>query len=265
MSHDTLFSNQRDSLYVCVSTDKGVTWTRLQGFSRWVATATTPRWTSHSVDITEFDGQIIQLGFEGVSKFGNAFGLDNIQIKFINPVPLTLLNFKAVKLDKTNQLIWSTAKEWNMDAFEIERSKGGISFQKIGSIKASGDGTYQSYEFEDVNPIAGIQYYRLKMLENNQTFSYSPIQKIDRTIFYEYSIINPVINKMLQIKLNAQEAETLSLMLTDMQGKKLITHEIAAPAKKPIQINLPIPFASGMYILSIRGKDGQIQKQIVLP
>jgi hypothetical protein len=230
-----------------------------------MATAITPRWTLHTFDLTDFDGQTIQLGFEGVSKFGNAFGLDNIQIKFTNPLPLTLLNFKAMKLEKSNQLIWSTAKEWNMDAFEIERSTDGISFQKIGRIKSSGDGGYRSYEFEDINPIAGIQYYRLKMLENNQTFSYSPVQKIDRTVFYEYSIVNPVVNHSLQMKLSALETETMTLMITDMQGKKMMVREISVPAKRQIHINLSVPYASGTYLLSLRGRNGQLQQQIVLP
>jgi hypothetical protein len=265
MSHDTLFSSQKDSLYVCVSTDKGITWTRLQGFSRWDATAVIPGWTEHSLDITAFDGQTIQLGFEGVSKFGNAFGLDNINIEFTNPVPLTLLNFKAVKLEKANQLIWSTTKEWNMDAFEIERSKDGITFEKIGRIKSTGDGTFRSYNFQDENPIAGVQYYRLKMLENNQTFSYSPVQKIDRTVYYEYSIVNPAINRQLQMKLTSIEAESMSLMITDMQGRKLVAREVNVPVKKQIQINVPLPFASGNYMISLRGKNGVVQQQVVLP
>ncbi len=265
MSHDTLYPSLQDSLYLSVSNDNGLTWNRIQGFARWQATAVTPRWTQHTVDITAYDGQTVELGFEGVSKYGNAFGLDNITIKFTNPVPLTLIDFKAIKLEKTNRLIWSTAKEWNMDAFEIERSVDGIVFEQTGRVKSSGDGNYRSYDFEDINPVAGVQYYRLKMLENNQTFSYSPVQKIDRTVYYEYCIVNPVANHQLQMKLTLAEAESMRMVISDMQGKQLIVRDINAPAKKQIEINLPLSFPSGSYMINMRGKNSVIQKQIVLP
>ncbi len=90
MSHDnTTTLPETDSMYVSVSTNKGVTWTRVPvlstggGLQRHDAALTAnaaPIWRREVVNLSAYAGQTIQIGFEGVSKFGNAFGLDDITI-----------------------------------------------------------------------------------------------------------------------------------------------------------------------------------------
>ncbi|MEQ1554979.1 MAG: hypothetical protein ABL929_12410, partial [Ferruginibacter sp.] len=91
MSHDnTTTLPELDSMYVSVSVDKGITWVRKNilnigaGLQRHDATLTAnaaPIWSKNIVDLSAYAGQTIQIGFEGVSKYGNAFGLDDITIE----------------------------------------------------------------------------------------------------------------------------------------------------------------------------------------
>ena len=78
MSHDSAYATNLDSLYLIVSADKGATWTRVGGFQRSNDALLKYRWSQDSVDISAYNGQTIQIGFEGVSYHGNAFGLDDI-------------------------------------------------------------------------------------------------------------------------------------------------------------------------------------------
>ncbi len=90
MSHDnTTARTAADSLYVSVSTDKGTTWVRqpilsigagLQRHDATLVANAAPVWRKNAVDLSAFAGQTIQVGFEGVSKFGNGFGLDDIEL-----------------------------------------------------------------------------------------------------------------------------------------------------------------------------------------
>ena len=80
MSHDNTNFTANDSLYVVVSTNQGLTWNRLKGILRADELLTTPTWLKDSVDLSIYAGQTIQLGFEGISYYGNAFGLDDIAI-----------------------------------------------------------------------------------------------------------------------------------------------------------------------------------------
>jgi len=85
MSHDSVYTAYADSMYVSISTDKGLTWTRLKGLGRVDANAPAFYWEKDSVDLTSYAGQTVQLAFEGVSYYGNSFGLDDITINACIP------------------------------------------------------------------------------------------------------------------------------------------------------------------------------------
>jgi hypothetical protein len=78
MSHDPSAPFVYDSLYVVVTENNGQTWQRIKGFQRWDESLDIPEWRKDSVDLSNYVGKTIQIGFEGVSKYGNAFGLDDI-------------------------------------------------------------------------------------------------------------------------------------------------------------------------------------------
>ena len=109
------------------------------------------------------------------------FTLANI-IGGTNPLPVELVEFNAVKDGKQVDLNWITASETNNSHFEIEKSKDGVNFEKFTTVKAYGDGnswSKQLYKTIDEKPYSGISYYRLKQIDKDKSFSYSPIQLIE--------------------------------------------------------------------------------------
>ena len=82
MTNDNSLSTYLDSIYVVYSSDKGQTWNRIPGagFGRVDAFKLVPTWVQKTVDLSSYVGQTIQLGFEGVSKWGNVIGLDDIVV-----------------------------------------------------------------------------------------------------------------------------------------------------------------------------------------
>jgi hypothetical protein len=100
MSHDASFSTDADSIYVSVSADKGVTWTRLlPGYARYNAAFTTPGWEKLEKNLVVYAGQTIQIGFEGVSKYGNIIGLDDITIASTAAAGVTLATTPSNGID----------------------------------------------------------------------------------------------------------------------------------------------------------------------
>ncbi len=109
MSHDNTNFTANDSLYVVVSTNQGLTWNRLMGIQRSDELLTGPTWLKDSVDLSIYAGQTIQLGFEGISYYGNAFGLDDISITVNpycnNPVIVFAGNNASLCSNKTYSLV----------------------------------------------------------------------------------------------------------------------------------------------------------------
>ena len=114
MTHDTVFTTGLyaaspilDSMYVSVSTDKGVTWTRLAGFARVDPSLSVNTWQQHTVDLSAFSsGQTIQIGFEGASNYGNAIGLDDIFIGLVSSCQSTTTSISyATPFCKSNNTV----------------------------------------------------------------------------------------------------------------------------------------------------------------
>jgi hypothetical protein len=96
------------------------------------------------------------------------------------PLPITLLGLKGERVQKGEEptkevkLDWSTASEINNKGFEVEMSEDGLAYQKIAFIEGRGNSTtIQPYSHTTIQPYD--RYYRLKQVDFDGSFSYSPI------------------------------------------------------------------------------------------
>lgn len=81
-------------------------------------------------------------------------------------LPEVLLSFDAVFDSKKVELTWSSNTENNNNFYAVEKSKDGIAFEKIVSIKAFGNNSSLISYFEaDFTPFNGISYYRLSQTD----------------------------------------------------------------------------------------------------
>lgn len=85
-----------------------------------------------------------------------------------------LENFHADASGCNAILTWNAYNEINTEAYFVEQSLDGINFHTVSSLIASGltNGKLYTVEIAQPNPLA---YYRLKIKDNDGTFSYSEI------------------------------------------------------------------------------------------
>ena len=89
-------------------------------------------------------------------------------------LPVQLGNFTARESNGQGILNWTTVNETGADYFVVEKSSDGTNFSSIDTVKAIGNSTgLQQYVSQDRQLRAGINYYRLKMVDNNSTAEYS--------------------------------------------------------------------------------------------
>ncbi|MCF0049858.1 FG-GAP-like repeat-containing protein [Dyadobacter sp. LJ53] len=97
-------------------------------------------------------------------------------------MPVTLISFTAKLIENQVDLNWATATEVNSDRFEIHRSLNGKDWKTIGSVKAMKEkATNSYYSFQDTL-VAALHsqnvYYRLKMIDQDDTFTFSSIEAV---------------------------------------------------------------------------------------
>jgi Secretion system C-terminal sorting domain len=90
------------------------------------------------------------------------------------PLPITLNEFDAKAENCISVLNWKTSNETNLSKYEIESSTDGIVFTAVGTVKPNASNTTGLYQFS-WNQKAGKAYYRLKIIDNDASVSYSKI------------------------------------------------------------------------------------------
>ncbi len=88
-------------------------------------------------------------------------------------IPVELTAFKGSLINNKAALQWETAQERNAKAFIVEKSIDAKTFTTIGTVAAKGGASRTSYDFDDKELSQNINYYRLKMVDNDGSFTYS--------------------------------------------------------------------------------------------
>jgi hypothetical protein len=94
----------------------------------------------------------------------------------LNVIPLVtkpVVILEGNKVQGSNILNWKMSSEAGIKTYELERSNNGQQFNKIASI-AKGAAAVNNYNYTDNNlDIAIPYYYRLKVIDDDNKFSYS--------------------------------------------------------------------------------------------
>ena len=136
------------------------------------------------------------------------------------PLPARLITFEAIKQTKKVLLQWITENELNADKYIVERSGDGINYLVIGTAPASNNNTKNNYSLTDVQPLSGLNFYRLKMTDKDGSFLYSPVRKINFSNASDDITVypNPVTNATIFI---ASSANASHAVLFDAAGRTI--------------------------------------------
>ena len=156
-------------------------------------------------------------------------------------LPVELTSFQAFAKERTALLEWETAMELNNDRFVVERSADLRSFTAIGEVIGKGStDSPSSYRFVDQFPLPGIHYYRLRQIDFDGTFSFSPIEAVD--FGKEVASINiwPVpANDRIQVQLedDPQLGSPSLIEIFDAKGQLIQTQQWVGPAQQSQDIS----------------------------
>jgi len=140
-------------------------------------------------------------------------------------LPVELVSFNAQVYKNNVNLKWVTATETNNHGFDIERAKPGSDWKNIGFKNGAGNSSsHKSYEYLDINNVPGKYLYRLKQVDIDGSFEYSPIVEVVIENPKEFELsqnypnpFNPITRIQYQVSSNSQ----VNLRVYDMLGNEV--------------------------------------------
>lgn len=160
--------------------------------------------------------------------------IDNVSVSGTAPLPINLSNFSVTSEENSKvRLNWITESEINSDYFGVEYSSDGRDFLELNQVQGAGT-TYetQNYHFLHEKANTGINYYRLRMIDLDGTFTYSPIEAI-RLESDSKVVIRPSIAKsrieLLVDSVNGQEVE---IEVINSMGQTVLDKKIESGIEK---------------------------------
>ncbi len=138
-----------------------------------------PQVTADYFDATQnrYNAPVTALPFPAATT-GSNIRHPSLQIVYTTaPIPVKLVSFDAAKRNNGVQLSWSTSLETGSSFFDVQKSSDAVNWSHLATIPALNTSNGAAYRHLDNNP-GNINFYRLKITEDNSNIYYSAIKKV---------------------------------------------------------------------------------------
>ncbi|HRI59769.1 MAG TPA: T9SS type A sorting domain-containing protein [Saprospiraceae bacterium] len=195
--------------------------------------------------------------------------LGTVVIVCLGPLPVELINFKALIQDNSDvMLLWSTASEKDNLGYDVERSVDNRNWSSLAFVQGNGTTTdKQEYTYHDDKPFAGVNYYRLKQMDTDGKYQYTPMVVADvRGGGSQFDVFpNPSAGGTMSVRAVSTQEGDATLEVFTWAGLKVYKETFRVyegTIVSPLDMST---FPKGTYTARLEMPDGTAQfKKIVL-
>jgi hypothetical protein len=174
----------------------------------------------------------------------------------VNILPIELGSFEAKKNQERVDLKWFTYSEKNSKEFWVEKTLDGQNITTVCKIAAVGQSQmHRTYSCFDAQPYSGMSYYRLKMIDLDQTYKFTDWREIN----IEGSDISKLVHfpsdgntfSYLIFRGNSSVPVNLKIVIRDALGRLIKEHQVSLAETNNFthQLNWE-PLVEGVYYIT---------------
>lgn len=177
----------------------------------------------------------------------------------LNPLPVSLIDFSAKAGEKVVNLHWTTSSEINNDHYTVEKSVDGHNWFAVATVKgAVNSDKVMSYQAIDANPVAGVQYYRLAMVDLNGLSAYSQLVAVNYATNKVTGVSlfpNPVYGN-LNVSIQGDASSVATVSVYNVFGQKVM--ETTGQGGSVLNVDMSA-LQNGVYVIEV-SMDGVVSK-----
>lgn len=158
------------------------------------------------------------------------------------PLPITLLDFRAVRQDQSVRINMQFVDENNMASIDLEKSGDSKQFHTLTQLNLSDVKAGNEIIVIDDHP-AQKNYYRLKMTDLDGKVQYSEVRQV---LFQQnLELVNTLTGGNLKLQGHQQH---MKYVVSDIHGNQLMSGQV--PENGLIDVGY---LSSGLYVLTVHG------------
>jgi hypothetical protein len=182
-----------------------------------------------------------------------------------NPLPVELVDLKAVASKEVVNVNWFTSTEHSSSHFILQRSADGVNFTSLATLKAAGESkSVQTYTYIDRKPLKGINYYRLLMVDKDDSKTTSKIVSAEMTnVTYPSVEVYPNPSDGKQIFIQMGYTGQVLVSVFTMTGAEVISQRAISDGTI-IAIQPKNGLTPGMYIVRVATPQGSYQQKLIV-
>lgn len=200
-----------------------------------------------------------------------SYAANRFSIVFSNSavLPVTFTSVKATRRLKDTEVKWTTAREENIQTYDVETSATSTGFMQAASVAAKvNNGGSAAYTWLNVTTDEGIRYYRIKSIGLNGKTNYSAIVKVakDEALLVNTIAVYPNTLKgnTVLLQLNNVAKGSYTIGMYNMEGrliKKLLMEHFGGSAIQRFAVDKYL--TPGKYLLQLSGKSLLLTTSII--
>lgn len=173
-------------------------------------------------------------------------------------LPVELISFTGEKVERTALLKWEIAEPENVLGYEIHRGinsplTGNLNWEMIGFVPHSDEDFF--YSFLDENPDLSKNYYRLKNVDLDGSFEWSPMINLDFESERNYVVKffpNPTFNDQVFLDVTTEVPALVDIKIYNAVGQAMLYIRMDSNGQRqrlPVDIS---DFPPGIYVAKFK-------------
>ncbi|MDR6807021.1 hypothetical protein J2Y45_004645 [Dyadobacter sp. BE34] len=167
------------------------------------------------------------------------------------PLPIYISNFEGKSVEKGVELTWNVVEEKDGKEFEVLRFDSRMSNEEVLGKVALTDQRIGKYSFLDENPLLGTNYYQLKQIDIDGTYTKSKIVAVNPGIISGTIIAPNPAQDYVNIQFSSRTAGTSDVTIYNLAGQPVSNASIRiTEGKNSHRLNVK-KLGGGHYFMKI--------------
>lgn len=165
------------------------------------------------------------------------------------PLPVELMEFNVHQANGHVLLNWKVTSERDIKSYVVQKSNNAVQFMELDTVlPIANQDIIKEYSSIDTLAYAGLNYYRLKIIDYDGSFKYSPQRSINVSDPNQTFILHPNPNNGEFSIITAYQSEFV-IRIYDSYGKQLYEEFVDKPdpLKPFVQNHFKLKLKPGIY------------------